>query len=254
MKFPIYPDKHKLIAMVTAEQMMDFRRKQGGLGETKAPETVILCLYKGVMKYFPLKYPSKRVKGFLGDLYLIKKTGGRVAVMGNFGIGSPVVANLAEEMAAWGAGRLVLLSLSGGLQTDLSPGSIVVCDRAIRDEGTSYHYLPPDKYVNASSELVAHISTVFDSNGLQYSIGGTWSTDAPYRESREEAESFQSEGILTVDMESAGLFAVGQIRGVQVSSVFVVGDSLANPRWSTPPDMRVLHEKLKFCLRVLVGL
>jgi len=253
MSFPIYPDKYKLPAMLTAEKMMEFRRSQGGLRNIKPPETVIFCLYKGLIKYFPLKYSSKRVNGFLGDLYLLNKKDGKVGVMGNFGIGSPVVANLAEEMIAWGVKQIVLLSLAGGLQPNLNPADVVVCNRAIRDEGTSYHYLPTEKFVNASSNFVSDLSSVFKKNSLQHTIGGTWSTDAPYRESREEAESFQKEGILTVDMESAGLFAVGQVRGIDTASVFVVGDSLASPRWSAPTDMSILHAKFKLCLRVLTS-
>ena len=251
MSYPIYPDKHKLPAMLTAENMIEFRRTQGGLGNFKVPETVILCLYKGVMKYFSLKYSSQRVTGFLGDLYLLNKTNGKIAVLGNFGIGSPVVASLADEMIAWGAKRLVILSLAGGLQPEFHPGDIVLCNRAVRDEGTSYHYLPAGKYADASSSFVADLSTAFDNNGLSHSIGGTWSTDAPYRESREEALHYQHEGVKAVDMESAGLFAVGQVRRVETASVFVIGDSLAGPRWSAPPNMNELHQRLKKCLKVL---
>lgn len=251
MTFPIHPDKYKLPAMLTADKMMEFRRKHGGLGKFAAPETVILCLYKGVMKYFRLKYPSKRVNGFLGDLYLLNRTNGRTGVMGNFGIGSPVVANLAEEMIAWGSKRLVILSLAGGLQPGLAPGDIVICNQAIRDEGTSYHYLPAGKVVNASSEFASCLSSVFDARGLAHSVGATWSTDAPYRESREEAAQFQNEGVMAVDMESAGLFAVGQARDIETASVLVIGDSLANPQWSAPPDMGALHQRLKNCLRIL---
>jgi len=254
MSYPIYPDKPKLPAMLTAEKMIEFRRNQGGLKNFLAPETVILCLYKGVMKYFPLKYSSKRVNGFLGDMYLLNKTDDRIGVIGNFGIGSPVVANLAEEMAAWGSKRIVILSLAGGLQPDLNPGDIVLCDRAIRDEGTSYHYLPAEKYVNASSDFVSDLSSAFKKNGFPHLLGATWSTDAPYRESYEEALSYQLEGVKAVDMESAGLFAVGQVRGVETASVFVIGDSLAKPRWSAPPNMGILHERLKKCFRVLAGL
>ena len=251
MSFPIFPDKPKLPAMLTAEKMIEFRRKQGGLGNFRAPEAVILCLYKGVMKYFPLKYSSKRVTGFLGDLYLLNKSKGRIGVMGNFGIGSPVVANLAEEMIAWGATRIVTLSLAGGLQPDLSPGDIVICNRAVRDEGTSYHYLPAEKHVDASSNFVSDLSSVFEKNKLSYSVGATWSTDAPYRESHEEALFYQNEGVIAVDMESAGLFAVGHVRNIETAAVLVMGDSLARPRWSAPPDMRPLHRKLKQCLKVL---
>jgi len=251
MSFPIYPDKHKLPAMLTAEKMIEFRRAQGGLGNFNPPEALILCLYKGVMKYFSLKYSSKKVAGFLGDLYLLNKTNGKVAVLGNFGIGSPVVASLADEMIAWGTKRLVLLSLAGGLQPELHPGDILLCNRAIRDEGTSYHYLPAEKYVDASSTFVKDLSSVFEKNGLPHSIGGTWSTDAPYRESHEEASQYQNENVMAVDMESAGLFAVGKARGVETASVFVIGDSLAGPRWSAPPDMAMLHQRLKKCLKTL---
>lgn len=254
MNYPIYPDKYKLPAMLTAEKMIEFRRRQSGLGNFRAPETVILCLYKGVMRYFQLKYSSIRVPGFLGDLYLLNRTKRRVGVFGNFGIGSPVVASLAEELVAWGTKRLVILSLAGGLQPGFRPGDIVICDRAVRDEGTSYHYLPAGKYVSASAEFVSDLSSLLEGSGLPHSIGGTWSTDAPYRESREEALGYQREGILAVDMESAGLFAVGQARDIDTASVFVIGDSLADPDWSAPPDMAALHEKIKRCLNALMEL
>jgi len=240
--------------MLTAEKMIEFRRSQGGLGKYRAPETVVLCLYKGIMRYFPLKYSSRRVPGFLGDLYLLNKTNGRVGVFGNFGIGSPVVASLAEELIAWGTKRLVVLSLAGGLQPGFHPGDVVICDRAVRDEGTSYHYLPAGKYVSASAEFVSDLSSLFEGSDLPHSIGGTWSTDAPYRESREEALGYQKEGVLAVDMESAGLFAVGQARGVDSASVFVIGDSLADPHWSAPPDMASLHRIIKRCLSILTEL
>ncbi len=252
MNYPIFPDKYKLPAMLTAEQMIEFRRKQGGLRGLTAPESVILCLYKGVMRRFSWRYPSRRVPGFLGDLYLIKRTNGNVGVLGNFGIGAPALTNMAEEMIAWGSKRCVILSLAGGLQPELQPGSIVVCDRALRDEGTSYHYLAPARDVSASSNLVKGICTALDARGLSPTVGATWSTDAPYRETRAEAEEHQREGVMAVDMESAGLFAAAQVRGIEAASVFVIGDSLAGPSWSTPPDMRLLHTKLKFVLDALI--
>ncbi|MFN8402996.1 MAG: hypothetical protein U0V48_05510 [Anaerolineales bacterium] len=95
----------------------------------------------------------------------MNKTKGRIGVMGNFGIGSPVVANLAEEMIAWGSKRIVILSLAGGLQSDLA-GDVVICNRAIRDEGTSYHYLPAEKYVSASSSFASELESAFKKNGL----------------------------------------------------------------------------------------
>jgi purine-nucleoside phosphorylase len=249
--FPIFPEKHKLPALLTAEKMIEFRRKHGGLGDLAAPHSVVLCLYKGVMRRFAWRYPSRPVDSFLGDLYLLKRTNGTFGVMGNFGIGAPALTSVADELMAWGVRRLVIFSLAGALQPDLGPGDLVVCDRAIRDEGTSYHYLAPARDVLASDSLVSLISGALDERGLRHSRGATWSTDAPYRETREEAEQFQREGIKAVDMESAGLFAAAQVRGVDAASAFVIGDSLAGPRWSAPPDMRSIHLKLKLLLDVL---
>ncbi len=252
MSYPIHPEKYKLPALLTAEHMIEFRRKHGGLKNLSAPESVILCLYKGVMKHFAWKHVARKVDGFLGSLHLLNKTRGRVGVLGEFGIGAPALTSLAEEMMAWGTKRLVILSLAGGLQTDLQPGSIVLCNRAIRDEGTSYHYLSPAKDVGAHAAFVTALSGSLKKRGLEHSIGATWSTDAPYRETREEAEAFQREGVKAVDMESAGLFAAAQVRGAQAASAFVIGDSLAGTNWSAPPDMRALHERLKILLDALI--
>ncbi len=252
MSYPIVPEKYKLSPVLDAEKMIDFRRRSGALADLPAPHSVIICLYKGVFSRFGWKYPSRRVQGFLGDVYLPRRAGGRLAVLGNFGIGAPAITGIAEEMMAWGVKRLVILSLAGGLQTDLAPGSLVVCDRALRDEGTSYHYLPPARDVAASASLVSALTDAFGAAGMNCSRGATWSTDAPYRETREEAALFQGEGVKTVDMESAGLFAAAQVRQREAASVFVVGDSLAGPRWSAPPDMRKLHARLKIVFDLLL--
>jgi uridine phosphorylase len=204
------------------------------------------------MKRLGWKYRARRIDGFQADLYVIKRRDRRVGVVGNFGIGAPAATNLAEELIAWGAKRLVILSLAGGIQPDLAPGSLVLCDRAIRDEGTSYHYLPPARDVAASAELVARVSKALDTRGLAHVTGATWSTDAPYRETREEATSYQRDGVKAVDMESAGVFAAARVRGVSAASVLVIGDSLAGPRWFAPPDMRALHRKIETLLDTLI--
>ena len=174
-------------------------------------------------------------------------------MLGNFGIGAPAITSIADEMMAWGVKHLAILSLAGGLQPALAPGSVVIADRAIRDEGTSYHYLPPARDVQASARLVSSIAAALEVRGIQTSRGGVWSTDAPYRETRQEAESYEGEGVMAVDMESAGVFAAAQVRGCEATSVFVIGDSLAGPRWSAPPDMRALHRRLKALLEALIS-
>jgi uridine phosphorylase len=181
----------------------------------------------------------------LGDLYLVKKPKDRVGVMTDFGGGAPIVAELAEEFVVLGARRMVLMTWGGALQPGLKPGDIVVCDRAIRDEGTSHHYLPPARYAQASPELVDRLVETIRSQGGACSVGATWTTDAPYRETREEVQLYQSEGVKTVEMEAAGLFAIGQVRDVQTAAVVVIMDSLANLQWEVPDRLDRIQRGLE---------
>ena len=182
------------------------------------------------------RHPLKKLGRMNGDLYSLKKTSG-VAVLTNFGLGSPQIAGLAEEFIAWGAEQLVSISMCGGLQPDLHAGDIIVCNRAIRDEGTSHHYLPSEKFVGANDDLVKRLADTLTTAGLFPLIGTTWTTDATFRETDLEVRQYQSEGVLAVEMETAALFAVARVRRASAASVFVVGDSLAGGHWQPPTDL-----------------
>jgi uridine phosphorylase len=181
----------------------------------------------------------------LGDLYQVKGSGDKVGVMTDFGGGAPIVVELAEELIALGAKQLILMTWGGTLQPGLAPGDIVVCDRAIRDEGTSHHYLPPGKYVESSPELVAQLTAAIQSRGDNCITGPTWTTDAPYRETAGEIQQYQSEGVKTVEMEIAGLYAVSQVRKVQAAAAVVIMDNLANLRWEVPENLDRIHKGLE---------
>ncbi len=198
------------------------------------------------------RHPIRRAGRLVGDLYLVRKSKGRVGVLTNIGVGSPLVASLAEELIAWGARRLVSMAWAGGLQPDLELGSTVICDRAVRDEGTSHHYLPPDRHVPADAALVRSLEQGFTSRGLACRVGATWTTDAGFRETESEVRAYQSEGVLTVEMETAGLLAVARARTVAAAAVLVVGDSLAALRWQPPADVRVVERALEVAYGVIL--
>lgn len=156
-----------------------------------------------------------------------------------------MVMELAEELAVMGTKKMVLMTWGGTLQLDTKPGDIVVCNRAIRDEGASHHYLPPAKYIDADASLVQQLVAGIRGRGAQCAVGTTWTTDAPYRETREEVIQYQAEGVKTVEMESAGLFTVGQVRNVQTASVVIGMDSLASLRWQTPERLDDIMHSLE---------
>jgi uridine phosphorylase len=224
--------------MFTPQDMLAYRRSLGRLPDITPPPSIILCLQRGLPERLRWRYPLRKVGRLIGDVYLLKRSGGKVAVVTNFGLGAPQLSALAEELIAWGARRLISLSLAAGLQPDLKPGDIVVCERALRDEGVSHHYLPPDKFVQADPQLVESLVDALRSRGLPCTSGDTWSLDAPYRETRDEVQLYQKEGIKTAEMETAGLLAIARVRGVQAATVLVVGDSLAGLSWDVPTDPR----------------
>jgi uridine phosphorylase len=184
-----------------------------------------------LIQYLIKQHPVKKFGGFLGDFFLLQATQNRIGVAGNFGIGAPAAAVLVEELAAFGVRRFLSIGLAGGLQPDLRSGDVVVCDRAIRDEGTSYHYLPPSRFADASQAMVTRLTRAFSARGIAHTVGASWTTDAPYRETRREVECYRQAGVKTVDMEAAALFAVGQYLQVEVAAAFVISDTLTDLRW-----------------------
>jgi uridine phosphorylase len=244
MSFPNYPDKHKLDSLLTADDLVAYRTRLGRMPKVK-PEGVLFCLERGLPQRLRWRIPVERAGAMNADVYAVKKTKGRVAVLTSFGGGSPMVMELAEELAVMGTRKMILMTWGGTLQQEIKPGDIVVCNRAIRDEGASHHYLPPSKYIDANATLVNELVNAIRTRGAQCTVGTTWTTDAPYRETREEVMQYQAEGVKTVEMESAGLFTVGNVRAVQTASVVIGMDSLASLRWQTPERLDGIMQSLE---------
>ena len=245
MSFPNFPNKHKNASILNPEHIVEYRRHLGRLPKTEFPQGVLFCLERGLPKRLRRRIPVKMVGSMLGDLYMVKKQKDKVGVMANFGGGAPIVTELAEELVVLGAKELIIMTWGGALQPDLKPGDIVVNDRAIRDEGTSHHYLPPSKYVHADTQLVKRLSNAILAQGSECTIGTTWTTDAPYRETLEEVQQYQTEGVKTVEMESAGLFTIGEVRNVRTAAVVVIMDSLAKLEWEVPDKLDRIQKSLE---------
>jgi uridine phosphorylase len=197
------------------------------------------------MKYIVENHKVTPVDGFHGIMYLLPETKNEVAIIGQFGIGAPVVASILEELVAFGVKRFISIGTAGTLQKDLNIGDVVVCERAIRDEGTSHHYLKPSKYAYASKAMTDRIKKALDSFGQKYVSGTSWTIDAAYRETVAEARRYQKEGVATVEMEASALFAVAQYRKVEIGAVFTISDSLAELKWSPKFHLRKTKKGLE---------
>jgi uridine phosphorylase len=177
------------------------------------------------------EYQRHEQSGFV-TFHEVKVPGGTVAAVGGFGIGGPAAAITLEEIIAAGVRRIVSIGGAGALHSGLTIGDLVVCDGAIRDEGVSHHYLPPDdRYVHPDAGLTARLFDAVTRRTDHVTIGRTWTIDALYRETREEVLHYRAEGVLTVEMEAASLAAVALHRGVAFATAFAVMDSLAGETW-----------------------
>ena len=252
MSLPNFPEKYQGEPVMRPEDTISMRKRFGNFPKVDAPEGLILCLKNDLPYQLRWKVPVQKVGKVMGDFYLVRSTRGRVGVLSNFGIGAPVVASLTEEMMAWGVKRFIILSWGGALQTSLNTGDIVLVDQAIRDEGVSHHYLPAEKHVNADASLTEALKQNLNINTEKIAVGATWTTDAPYRETREEILRYQAEGIQVVEMEIAALFALAKVRGVQASAVVVAADKLANLTWEMPSDMKRINRSFEFAYRAVI--
>lgn len=255
MSFPNFPEKHTLESLLKAEDIVAYRRVLGRLPKFRKLDGVLFCLERGLPRRMRWRIPVRRAGSMNADVYEVKKNG--AVVLTSFGGGSPIVVELAEEMAVLGARRMALMTAGGILQPGMKAGDVVVCTRAVRDDGASHHYLPQAKYIEGDEQFAAELAEAIRARGVPCSMGATWTTDAPYRETLEEVRRYRAEGVKTVEMESAGLFTVGQVRGLATASVVIALDNLAEDQWRPPqrlePVLRSLEIVYAACVEVLGG-
>jgi uridine phosphorylase len=199
------------------------------------PEHCVICFFKEVVEKIAIEHQARvdvenRWEDGLHPIYEIDYAGSRLAFY-QPGIGAPFAVGLMEESIAYGCRKFIACGGCGVLEKDLAVGNLIVVSAAVRDEGTSYHYLPPGREVIAQAAAVSALEAVLLERGIPFRTGKTWTTDAPYRETRQRIARRISEGCISVEMEAAGLMAVAQHRGVAFGEVLYAGDDLSGSEW-----------------------
>src|SRR5256714_1625937 len=131
-------------------------------------------------------------------------------------VGAPFAVLIAEELFASGCQLLVSITSAGQVTPAGPTPYFFIIDRALRDEGTSYHYVAPSEYSHADRGLVAMAVAAFKRTGLLVTVGSSWTTDAPFRETAEAIAAARSKGVLAVEMEASALYAFAQAANRQV--------------------------------------
>ena len=246
MSFPNYPPNYDSPPLLTAAAQLEDKRLP------PAPPWLIFCPQPGLLRHAVKRWRGKRVPGFFGETYLLAKSNNQVAIAGRFGVGAPVVGVLVETFAVWGVSQFAWLGIAGGLQPELQTGDLVLAETAVRDEGTSHHYLPSEPTVAASSPLTESVAQAISKAKLPYQKGATWTTDAPYRETAVAVSHYQQQGVHTVEMEVAALFAVARYCQREAAALLAVSDSLAGGRWQQANSPQLPEQQLALALDALV--
>lgn len=169
-------------------------------------------------------------------------------------LGAPAAAQLLDWLISYGV-RTALAVGSCGVLTDLAENAFLVPRRALRDEGTSFHYLPPSRFVETDETLRRAIGQVFSEKKLPFVEMTTWTTDGFFRETAAKVRARREEGCSSVEMECAALAAVAKFRGARFAQILYTADTLANTDdynerdWGEASRLPVLRLALEAVLR-----
>jgi uridine phosphorylase len=145
------------------------------------------------------------------ELYRLPREDFEVGLIG-CAVGSSFAVLVAEELFACGCKLLISITSAGQLVDLRPPPYFVLIERALRDEGTSYHYLPPAEFSSVNSTLLHAMENAFAGLRVPVERGAVWTTDAPFRETPSAIAGMKAKGLLAVEMEAAALYAFAEAR------------------------------------------
>lgn len=144
---------------------------------------------------------------------------------------APGAATTIEELHAMGCDKFIVCGGAGCLQKDMIIGNLILPTSAVRDEGTSYHYLPPAREVECDSDTIETVKNILAGMDVPCVTGKTWTTDAFYRETPDIVKHRKEEGCITVEMETAAFFAVAKFYRLQLAQLLYAGDDVSGEKW-----------------------
>lgn len=216
---PILADKHyDAPSAFTPESLLREARRQKKLANAAVPAICVLDPDGDLVRRLKAEDRARRDPSWAcyhTGLYRFVESGIEFGIVGS-AVGAAFAVLIAEELFASGCRLLISMTSAGQLAPLRPPPYFILIDRALRDEGTSYHYLAPSEFSTANDGLLTTLQDAF--SGLHVSVlrGATWTTDAPFRETAETIAVMQKKGLLAVEMEAAALYAFAEARGKPV--------------------------------------
>lgn len=216
---PILAEKHyEAPSAFTPENLLREAHRQKALAEAVVPAICLLDPDGDLVRRLKEEGRATRDSAWAcyhTELYRFAEAEIEFGIVGCV-VGAPFATLVAEELFASGCQFLMSMTSAGQLAPIQPPPYFILIDRALRDEGTSYHYLAPAAFSAANDTLLCIMQGVFDNLRVPVHRGATWTTDAPFRETAEAIVAMQDKGLLAVEMEAAALYAFAEARGKPV--------------------------------------
>jgi uridine phosphorylase len=203
-------------SVFTPEHLLREARRQKRLPVRSVPEICVLDPDGDIVRYLMATNrarPARSWPCYHTQLHVYRHRRERLGIIGG-AVGAPFAVLVAEELFASGCRLLISVTSAGEISPQRDPPSyLVLIDRALRDEGTSYHYRAPAAFSHADRRLVRRVHAALQGEGIPVIRGATWTTDAPFRETATTIRARRAQGLVAVEMEAAALYAFGRARG-----------------------------------------
>lgn len=215
----------------SARSLFDAKDIKENLKEIKLPEKAVFAFLGSCIDEFAASTGAEiiyNIESITRDypIYIIEHNGEKICLC-QAPMGAPAALQNLEILFSCGVKKVISAGSCGVLQ-DLPENHFIVPTKALRDEGCSYHYLPPSRFTELDMPMTDHIRRFFSEKAIPFSEGITWTTDGLFRETHEMTAYRKSEGCTVVDMECAALAACAKFRGADLGMFFFTADSLAD--------------------------
>lgn len=217
-------------SMFLPENLLREARRQKSLSDGQIPRVCVLDPDGDIVHNLLAKDKAKlnlHWACYHTKLYNFEHDGIEFGIIG-YAVGASFAVLVAEELFTSGCQLLISITSAGQILSKQKPPYFVLIERALRDEGTSYHYLPPSDYSTIDDDLLQIFDGAFAEATIPVYRGATWTTDAPFRETALAIEKARFEGVLAVEMEAAALYAYAQARRIPIVCFAHVTNQMAN--------------------------
>ncbi len=214
------------------------------------PKKVIFAFLGEAIDTYANEHKAEIIGEFISitkkyPIYVIEYNGEKIGFC-QAPAGAPAAVQIMDWLIGYGA-KIILSAGSCGVLVDLPENAFLLPIKAIRDEGTSYHYLPPTRYVELDKDVLIAMERTLDTLRLPYSECVTWTTDGFFRETKDKVAKRKRDGCTVVEMECAALAACARFRNVKFGQLLFTADSLAGVEsydernWGVDSIEKALH-------------